>query len=86
MDTKHTPDWGYTLSDALSWYRKACDETKTLNEPLKLRCIVAAAPELLKALKEAMRPFDCIPTENLLFDWQREARSAIAKAEGKYNV
>jgi len=45
--------------------------------------LIAAAPDLLEALEVVMESFDDISDENLLFDWQRDARRAITKAKGE---
>lgn len=54
---KHTlkrPDpapWGYTLSEALAWYHKAVDKAPNAQECLRLRSMVATAPDMYDQLK-----------------------------------
>lgn len=38
--------------------------------------------ELIQALERTIEAFNGVSDENLLFDWQREAREAVAKAKG----
>lgn len=52
-------------------------------ETIANAALIAAAPDLLEALEEVMRPFECISDENLLFDWQRNARVIIKNAKGE---
>ena len=48
----HPLPWGYTLSDALAWYRKSVAKARDSTEALAFRALIAAAPELLAALIE----------------------------------
>jgi hypothetical protein len=56
-----------------------CDYITAKNVEANTR-LMSAAPELLEVLRKIMEPFKGITTENLLLDWQREARAAIEKA------
>jgi hypothetical protein len=49
-------------------------------EDLPNACLIAAAPELLDALKQALE--ECIWPNERLSDVHEKARAAIAKAEG----
>jgi len=46
--------WGYTLQDALKWYREAISSAKSSKECLQVRALVASAPVLLKACELAL--------------------------------
>lgn len=44
--------------------------------------LLEAAPEMRGILAEVMAPFDHISDENLLLDWQRQARAILLDTKG----
>jgi hypothetical protein len=92
--SKHTPGpWAshyhkttdtYTIHvEGRSWESWAVAEVGFCTQDEANARLIAAAPELLAALETAIAPFAGISDENLLLDWQRNARAAIAKAKGE---
>jgi len=67
-----TAPWGYTLSEALTWYRKAVAKAPNAQECLRLRSMVATAPDMYNQLKriqgwlyvELMRPDEPISKDS----------------------
>jgi hypothetical protein len=81
-DTRGNPTWRIdsptvSLIASLS-YANAGERAEGIHDAH----LIAAAPELLAALEVVMEPFSKFSDDNLLFDWMRQARAAIAKAKG----
>ena len=72
--------WGYTLNDALKWFRDKTAKAKNATECLQARALVAAAPELLEALESIVSHIDNEIYKPALF--KVIATAAINKARG----
>lgn len=78
--------WGYTLNDALKWFRDKTAKAKNATECLQARALVAAAPELLEALESLLAASQknegSLDDEADVFEAEQKATAAINKARG----
>ena len=88
MSTQHTPGpWSYLAGDGLAWRPSVQRATEggfvvvglSRNREEADAKLIAAAPELLEALKDALCALDCCGKD---YPAASKARAAIAKATG----
>lgn len=86
-DIIHTNGRDYGVYGSMKSYsERVCENLGDLElpGPMANANLIAAAPEILEALRDAVAEINCLtPQAHFMTDAERKGRAAIAKAEGK---